>query len=85
MENKPMVYTAIFQSGQGQLTQSKYTGYISRKDAWLSAAKMGASEGNCLIALVPGDHPVYFYDNFVKDTSSDDRSEMQRHDLYDMS
>ena len=80
-----MVYTAIYQNGQGKLIQCRYTGFISRKDAWLNAAQMGGSEGNCLIALVPGDHPVYFYDNFVEDTANDGPSEMQRHDLFDMS
>ena len=56
-----MIYTAIYQGPQGQLTYGRYNGHISRKDAWLSAAKLGGMNGNCLVALVPGDHPVYFY------------------------
>lgn len=85
LENNEMIYTAIFQTSQGKLVHSRYTGFISRSEAWLSAAQMGGSEGNCLIALVPGDHPVYFYENFVQDTSKSERSDMQKHDLFDMS
>ena len=81
-----MIYTAIFQNSVGKLFTSRYTGVVNRSDAWLTAAKMGASEGNCLVALVPGDHPVYFYDNFVTDSNVIDineRSEQQNHNLYD--
>ena len=84
LENKTMIYTAIFQNAQGKLFTSRYTGVVSRSDAWLSAAQMGGSEGNCLIALVPGDHPVYFYDNFVKDSSPRDRTGVQNHDLFSL-
>ena len=82
METKEMIYTAIFQNSQGKLNTSRYTGVISRSDAWLSAAQMGGANGECLIALVPGDHPVYFYDDFVTDSSRKDRSGQQDHDLY---
>ena len=84
LENNEMIYTAIFQNAQGKLVQSRYTGQISRKDAWLSAAKMGSSDGQCLIALVPGDHPIYFYENFVTDHGISERSEQQNHDVYEM-
>mgnify|MGYP001435786077 CR=1 FL=1 len=70
MENNEMIYTAIFQDPQGQLSHSRYTGVINRKEAWVSAARMGGSNNLCLLALVPGDHPVYFYDNFVNDNAS---------------
>ena len=86
MENKVMIYTAIFQNSSGKLFTSRYTGVVSRSEAWLSAAKMGGSEGNCLVALVPGDHPVYFYENFVTDSNVIDmkkRSGQQSHDLFD--
>lgn len=79
-----MIYTAIYQGPQGQLTYGRYTGHISRQDAWLSAAKLGGMNGNCLVALVPGDHPVYFYENFVKDNAAKERSETQQHDLYEI-
>ena len=86
METDKMIYTAIFQGPQGQLTRSRYTGAVDRKSAWLDATKMGASDGHRLIALVSGDHPVYFYDNFVKDNARSERSERsetQRHDVFD--
>ena len=84
MENNEMIYTAIFQGSQGKLTHSRYTGVIDKKQAWLAAAKMGASNNMCLIALVPGDHPVYFYENFVEDNAKRDRTQTQFHDVYEM-
>ena len=78
-----MIYTAIFQGPQGQLIRSRYTGSMDRKQAWLHATRMGASDGHRLIALVSGDHPVYFYDNFVKDNARSERSETQLHDVFD--
>ena len=83
METDDMIYTAIFQGPQGQLIRSRYTGATDRKQAWLDATKMGASTGQCLIALVFGDHPVYFYENFVEDNSKSERSETQKHDLFE--
>ena len=80
LENKDMIYTAIYQNGQGKLTRARYTGELSRSNAWLTATKMGASNGDRLIALVSGDHPVYFYQNFVEDNSQ--RTAQQNHDLY---
>ena len=84
METKEMIYTAIFQGPQGKLTHSRYTGVISRKDAWLSAARMGASDNMCLIALVPGDHPVYFYEDFVADNASSKPHSIRHHDLFEV-
>ena len=85
LENNEMIYTAIFQNAQGKLVRSRYTGQISKKDAWLDAAKMGASNGECLVALVPGDHPIYFYENFASDLNERPLSEQQTHDLYELS
>ncbi len=86
MENNEMIYTAIFQGPQGQLSCSRYTGVIDRKAAWLAAAKMGGSNNMCLIALVPGDHPVYFYDNFVNDNAKSELTSTSTNepiDVYD--
>jgi len=77
-----MIYTAIFQNSQGKLNTSRYTGVISRSEAWLQAAQMGGKSGECLIALVPGDHPVYFYDDFVNESHHKNRTQQQDHDLY---
>ncbi len=82
METNEMIYTAIFQGAQGKLTRSRYTGVIDKKEAWLSAAQMGAREDMCLLALIPGDHPAYFYENFVEDNAPRKRSGMQNHDLF---
>ena len=83
LENTEMIYTAIFQNSQGKLNTSRYTGVMDRTAAWLSAAQMGGTAGECLIALVPGDHPVYFYENFVIDSDQKkNRTQQQDHDLY---
>jgi len=79
-----MIYTAIFQGPQGKLTHSRYTGVISRKEAWLSAARMGASDGLCLLALVPGDHPAYFYEDFVTDNARSGMHSIRHHDLFEV-
>ena len=84
MENKEMIYTAIFQNGQGQLSYETYNGTMNRKDAWLNAASKGGANDKCLIALVPGVHPVYFYDDFVSSVAADDKSEVQKHDLFEV-
>ena len=79
-----MIYTAIFQNAQGKLTRSRYNGVINRQEAWLTATKLAATNGDCLIALVSGDHPVYFYENFVEDNDTQsNRTAMQEHDVYE--
>ena len=83
LENKEMIYTAIYQSGQGHLTYNKYIGEVSKSESWLRAAHEGSKNNLCLVALVPGDHPVYFYENFVSDGSSP-RSAVQDHDVFEM-
>ena len=89
METDEMIYTAIFQSPQGKLTRSRYLGVTDKAEAWLTAAKMGSSTGELLIALVSGDHPVYFYENFVQSNADAQRrnnqqSAQQNHDVYEM-
>ena len=83
MENDEMIYTAIFQNRQGQLTRSRYTGVIGRREAWRQAAAMGESNGDCLVALVPGDHPVHTYENTMVD-AIENNTEMQSHDVFDL-
>jgi len=85
MENNIMIYTAIYQGAQGQLYRTLYTGVMDRKDAWLTAMRLAASAGECLIALVSGDHPVYFYEDFVEDNAArGNRTLMQNHDLFEI-
>ena len=85
MENNQMIYTAIYQNSQGELSYSTYMGQMSRHSAWLEAAKTGGAQDKCLVALVPGVHPVYFYSDFVDDFSDlSDTSGIKNHDLYEM-
>jgi len=83
METNEMIYTAIFQGAQGKLTRSRYTGVVDKNEAWLAAARMGSNSNMCLLALVPGDHPVYFYENFVEDNAKDS-SNVRNHDLFEL-
>ena len=88
-ETNVMIYTAIFQGPQGKLSRSRYLGSPDKASAWLSAAKMGSSNGDLLIGLVSGDHPVYFYENSVQSNADAQRrnnqqSAQQNHDVYEM-
>ncbi len=83
LENKEMIYTAIFQNQSGELTYSRYTGVIDRGEAWRAAANMGESSGECLLALVPGDHPVYTYENTFQ-ANKTDRTNMKVHDVFEL-
>ncbi len=83
MENDEMIYTAIFQNKQGELTHSRYTGVIGRREAWRRAADMGETNGDCLVALVPGDHPVYTYENTMIDREQN-ITEMKNHDVFEL-
>ena len=84
MENKEMIYTAIYQDTLGNLTHEIYTGHVNRNEAWLAAATQGGSNDKCLIALVPGSHPVYFYSDFVKSNSDASGDEVKSHDLFEL-
>ena len=85
LENNEMIYTAIFQNSQGALSYETYTGHMNRSDAWLSAAKQGGANDKCLIALVPGVHPVYFYSDFIENLSVKTAAdEIKQHDVYAM-
>ena len=83
LENNEMIYTAIFQNQSGKLTRSRYTGVIDRREAWHAAANMGESSGECLLALVPGDHPVYTYENTFQ-VNKIDRTNMKAHDVFEV-
>ncbi len=75
-----MVYTAIYMNDKGVVTHRSCPSVPDRKKAW-SAACTIASEGECLVALVPGSHPVYTYDKLS--TSFDD-SGIKSHDLFEI-
>ena len=83
LENKEMIYTAIYQNSQGELSYETYSGHMNRSDAWLNAAKQGGAVDKCLVALVPGVHPVYFYSDFVDNLSvKTPNDEVKHHDVY---
>jgi hypothetical protein len=79
-----MTYTAIYQDARGKLTYGHHSGQISRKDTWPAIEQVAGADGKCLIALVPGSHPVYFYENFVSDNEASELSEQQKHDPYEI-
>ncbi len=80
-----MIYTAIYQNSQGELSYETYSGHMNRSDAWLTAAKLGGANDKCLVALVPGVHPVYFYSDFVDHISDSHRGdEIKQHDLFEL-
>ena len=67
-------YTAIYQNSEGKIT--RYTAQASndRAKAWKQLCEMKEKEGECLILLVPGDHPVVQYE---------DTQENKQIDLFD--
>jgi len=81
MENDEMIYTAIFRTKEGKMTRSRYTGVIARREAWIRAQAMGQSNDDVLVALVPGDHPVYTYESLFE--NNEPNTELKDHDLYD--
>jgi len=64
-----MVYTAIYQNKIGHMTSEKFFGSMSKTDSWIKAAQQAGANDMCLIALVPGNHPVYFFNDLGLDTS----------------
>ena len=79
-----MIYTAIYQTSQGELSHETFKGQTSRKDAWLSAATHGGANDKCLVALVPGVHPVYFYSDFVQSMADAQPDGVKQIDLFDL-
>ena len=51
-------YTAIYQNREGKITRYTAQGSNDRGEAWSQLC-----EGECLILLVPGDHPVVQYED----------------------
>ena len=56
-------YTAIYQNARGKITRYTATASNDKKEAWAQLCGMKESEGECLILLVPGDHPVVQYED----------------------
>jgi hypothetical protein len=64
-------YTAIYQNSEGRIT--RYTAQASndRKEAWAQLCEMKESDGECLILLVPGNHPVIQYVDTIENKQID--------------
>ena len=64
-------YTAIYQNSEGKIT--RYTAHASndRPAAWAQLREMKENEGECLILLVPGDHPVVQYEDTLENKQID--------------
>ena len=75
-----MVYTAIYMNNKGVVTHRSCPSVPDRKSAWSDACKI-ADTGECLVALVPGTHPVYTYDKL---TPSSDNTGIKSHDLFEI-
>ena len=54
-------YTAIYQNSEGKISRYTATASNDKKQAWKQLSDMKESDGECLILLVPGDHPVVQY------------------------
>ncbi len=64
-------YTAIYQNSEGKI--SRYTAQASndRGEAWAQLHTMKENDGECLILLVPGDHPVVQYEDTCENKQID--------------
>jgi hypothetical protein len=59
-------YTAIYQNSAGEITHNLATASNDRAQAWAQLCEMKENEDECLILLVPGDHPVIQYKDIQK-------------------
>ena len=64
-------YTAIYQNSEGKITRYTATASNDKKEAWAQLSDMKESEGECLILLVPGDHPVVQYVDTIENKQID--------------
>jgi hypothetical protein len=60
-------YTAIFQTTTGSLRVYTATASNDRPEAWTQMTALKQNEDECLILLVPGNHPVVRYED-IKET-----------------
>ena len=66
-----MPYTAIYQNSEGKITRYTATASNDRGKAWAQLREMKENEGECLILLVPGDHPVVQYEDIRENKQID--------------
>ena len=76
-----MIYTAIYMDREGKVVHRRCPADMNRHKAWKSAVALGAPNGECLLALVCGGHPVYTYESF---NPNEKPESIKHHDLYEI-
>jgi hypothetical protein len=64
-------YTAIYQNAAGEVTRHTAQASNDKREAWSQLRTMKENEGECLILLVPGDHPVVQYEDTIENKQID--------------
>ena len=64
-------YTAIYQNAAGKITRYTAQGSNDKREAWTQLQNMKENEGECLILLVPGNHPVVQYEDTLENKQID--------------
>ena len=64
-------YTAIYQNSTGTISRYRTHASNDRGKAWTQLCDMKENEGECLILLVPGDHPVVQYEDTLENRQID--------------
>ena len=64
-------YTAIYQNSKGEITRYRAQGSNDKRQAWAQLCGMKENDGECLILLVPGDHPVVQYEDTIENKQID--------------
>ena len=64
-------YTAIYQNSEGEITHHKIQASNDKRQAWSQLCDHRHNEGECLILLVPGDHPVVQYVDTIENKQID--------------
>ena len=54
-------YTAIYQNSEGKISRYTATASNDKREAWAQLCDMKEDDGECLILLVPVNHPVVQY------------------------
>ena len=64
-------YTAIYQNNTGKITRYTAQGSNDKREAWNALCDMREEQGECLILLVPGNHPVVQYEDTLENKQID--------------
>ena len=64
-------YTAIYQNSEGEISRYTATASNDKRQAWSQLCDMKENDGECLILLVPGNHPVIQYEDTTENKQID--------------